>query len=180
MTWNSPYSPPLYFDYFWFLNTNKCKQYYKPSQSNWYDSTHPVITWSDPNGAPAPLAGEAKTVWGARFNRNGEVALAGNFNVWLTFYFPDLGECAVSTTFVQPTPRPTTIPPTPTITLTPSKTPIPSKTLTPSKTPIPSRTPIPSKTFTPGPTNTKKPTSTPAPATNTPIPPTPTLKCFDC
>ncbi len=45
------------------------------------------------------MAGEAKTIWGARFNRNGEPALAGTFNVWLTFYFPDLGECAVSTTY---------------------------------------------------------------------------------
>jgi hypothetical protein len=179
LTWNSPYSPPLYFDFFWFLNDSSGNRYYNPSGS-WYDTTNPTISWSNPAGAPAPLAGEAKTIWGSRFNRADQPGLAGNFNVWLTFYFPGLGECAVSTTWVQPTPTASAIPPTPTITLTPSKTPIPSITPIPSRTPTPSKTPVPSNTSPPQPTNTIKPTSTPAPATNTPIPPTPTRECFDC
>jgi hypothetical protein len=112
MTWDSPYSPDLYFDYFWFLNTNTSNQYYNPNQKNLYDYNYPTISWTNSAGAAAPLAGEAKTIWGARFNRNGEPALAGTFNVWLTFYFPDLGECAVSTTLIQPTPVPTNVPPT--------------------------------------------------------------------
>ena len=191
MTWDSPYSPPLYFDYFWFLNSRSSNRYYDPSGS-WYDSAHPTISWSNPAGAPSPLAHEAKTIWGARFNPNGAPTLAGNFNVWLTFSFPVLGDCAVSTTLVQPTP---TVTPTATITRTPTITLTPSRTLTPSKTPIPSNTPIPSKTLTPSKTpvptksptkapatatNTKKPTSTPRPATPTYTPtPSPTI-CFDC
>jgi hypothetical protein len=168
MTWDSPYSPPLYFDYFWFLNTQTVNRYYNPG-SKLYDNSSP-ITWSNSAGASAPLAGEAKTIWGARFAREGQPALAGSFNVYLTFYFPDLGECAVSTTLVQATPLPTAVP---TITRTPTITPIPTITRTPTITPIPS------KTFTPGPTNTKtptktvQPTSTPAPATPLPSP-TPT------
>lgn len=173
MNWDSPYSPPLYFDFFWFLNTSGSNKYYNPSGS-WYDYNHPSITWADSGGAPAPLTGEAKTIWGSRFRPGDAPALAGRFNVWLTFFFPDLGECVVSTTVDQATPLPTAIP---------------TITRTPTKTLIPSITPIPSKTFTPGPTNTRrptntpaptKPTSTPRPATDTPIPsPSPTI-CFDC
>ena len=60
MTWDSLYSPPLYFDYFWFLNTRSENRYYNPSPSNWYDSTHPIISWSDSAGAPTLLAGECQ------------------------------------------------------------------------------------------------------------------------
>jgi hypothetical protein len=173
MTWDSTYSPPLYFDYFWFLNTDQANRYYNPGGTDWYDSNHGTITWSNAAGAPSSLAGEAKTIWGARFQRSGQPVLAGNFNVWLTFSFPGWGECAVSTTLVQPTPTASAIPPTATITLTPSKTPIPP---TPTKTSIqPTKTKTPLPTDPPPPTFTKtpKPTSTLAPATNTPLP-TPT------
>ncbi len=77
-----------------------------------FDSSNATISWSDPAGAPAPLAGEAKTIWGATFQRNSQPFLSGNFNVSLTFFFPELGECVVSTNLVQPTPSPTPIPPT--------------------------------------------------------------------
>jgi len=119
LEWNSPFSPPLYFDFFWFLNTQDPNKYYNPGGSL-YDSTSSTISWANQAGAPAPLAGNAKTIWGARFNRSGQPALAGSFNVNLTFYFPDLGECAVSTSLIQPTP----IPPTPTQSPTPSPTPV--------------------------------------------------------
>ena len=119
MTWNSPFSPPLYFDYFWFLNTRTENIYYNPGGSL-YDNSNSTISWANPSGAPASLAGNAKTIWGSRFARVSAPALAGTFNVHLTFYFPDLGECAVSTTLVQATP----IPPTPTQSPTPSPTPI--------------------------------------------------------
>ncbi|MGB7874963.1 MAG: TadE/TadG family type IV pilus assembly protein [Anaerolineales bacterium] len=123
MTWDSPFSPPLYFDYFWFLNRDNQNRYYDPNPKNWYDSSHPTISWSDTAGAPAPLVGDAKTIWGAKFIRDGEPALSGTFNVRLTFYFPDLGNCAVSTTLFQPLPSPTPIPPTPTP-FTPTPTPV--------------------------------------------------------
>jgi len=123
MTWDSPYSPPLAFDSFWFLNYQNPNIYYDPNPSNWYDSNHPTISWSDPAGAPAPLVGEAKTIWGARFYRNGQPALSGTFNVSLTFFFPDLGNCAVSTTFFQPIPTATPIQPTSTP-FTPTPTPV--------------------------------------------------------
>lgn len=285
MTWDSLYSPPLYFDYFWFLNTDKSNQYYNPNPSNWYSGNHSAISWADPAGAPALLAGEAKTIWGAHFNLNGAPSLAGTFNVFLTFYFPNLGECAVSTTFVQPTATPTNIPPTATwapptqtpvcnlsgaayttdyfgnpqnangydcaygcihspylssnglppgnyfwivetvggsqikvnngtFTLNPGQQAGPSSgvivplgknmynvppnyfpgefkvTVYQSSDPscnsktdnfkIQASAPTPIPTNTQGPTTTPKPTSTPAPATDTPIPPTSTLECFDC
>jgi hypothetical protein len=123
LTWDSPYSPPMYFDYFWFLNTRTENRYFNPSQSNYYDYNKSPVSWSDAAGAPAPLAGEAKTIWGSRFHRQGEPALAGTFNAVLTFYFPDLGNCVVSTTFVQPLPTPTAIPPTNTP-VTPTATPV--------------------------------------------------------
>ena len=119
MTWDSPYSPPLYFDYFWFLNTQSVNRYYNPG-GKLYDNTNPTISWSNSAGAASPLAGNAKTIWGARFDRQGEPSLSGTFYVYLTFYFPDLGECAVSTTLVQAT----AIPPTPTKTPTPTPTPV--------------------------------------------------------
>lgn len=119
LTWESPHSPPIFFDYFWFLNKDAVNRYYDPV-SKMYKSTNSKISWSDPTGAPAPLAGNAKTIWGALFNRGGEPALAGTFYVYLTFYFPDLGECAVSTTLVQSTPMPAT----PTLPPTPSPTPV--------------------------------------------------------
>jgi hypothetical protein len=112
ITWSSLQSPPLYFDFFWFLNTDRANRYYDPSSTTMFDSSNPTISWSDPAGAHAPLAGEAKTIWGATFQLSGQPFLSGNFNVSLTFFFPDLGECVVSTTLVQPTPSPTPIPPT--------------------------------------------------------------------
>jgi hypothetical protein len=123
LTWESPYSPPLYFDYFWFLNTRIENRYFDPNPSNWFDYNHSPISWSDASGAPAPLAGDAKTIWGARFDRDGEPALSGTFNATLTFYFPDLGNCVVSTSFFQPLPSPTPIQPTPTP-FTPTATPV--------------------------------------------------------
>ena len=77
-----------------------------------FAGSDPTISWTDPAGAPAPLAGEAKTIWGSRFQRSGQPFLSGNFNVSLTFFFADLGECVVSTALVQPIPSPTPIPPT--------------------------------------------------------------------
>ena len=112
ITWNSPQSPPLFFTYFWFLNTDPQNKYYDPTSTTMYDSSNPTISWADPNGAPAPLAGEAKTIWGSRFYRNGQPFLSGNFNVSLTFFFPELGECVVNTSLAQPTPSLTPIPPT--------------------------------------------------------------------
>jgi hypothetical protein len=112
ITWNTEQSPPLYFDFFWFLNSDNSNRYYNPSGTNLYDSTHPTISWSNPAGAPAPLAGEAKTIWGSRFQRAGQPFLSGSFNVTLAFYFEELGECVVSTNLLQPTPSPTPIPPT--------------------------------------------------------------------
>jgi hypothetical protein len=123
MTWDSPYSPPMYFDFFWFLNTRSENRYYNPGQVNMYDYSHSPISWSNPAGAPAPLTGEAKTIWGSRFNRQGEPALSGTFHVELTFFFPDLGNCVVSTTFFEPLPTPTAVPPTNTP-VTPTATPI--------------------------------------------------------
>lgn len=123
MTWSSMYSPPIYFNYFWFLNSTSANRYYDPKPTNWHASNHPTISWTDPNGAPAPLAGDAKTVWGAQFALSGAPALAGTFNIQLSFFFPDLGECQVSTTVVQPTPTATTTPPTPTP-FTPTPTPV--------------------------------------------------------
>lgn len=112
ITWSSDQSPPLYFDYFWFLNADTRNRYYDPSSTTMFDSSNPSISWADASGAPAPLAGEAKTIWGARFHRSGQPFLSGNFNVSLTFFFPELGECVVSTNLLQPTPSPTPIPPT--------------------------------------------------------------------
>jgi hypothetical protein len=183
LTWNSPYSPPLYFDYFWFLNTNAENRYYNPSGTNLYDTTNGTITWANAAGAPAPLAQQAKTIWGARFNRAGQPALAGNFNVWLTFTFPVLGECAVSTTLVQPTPTITATQPTPTITRTPTKTPIPppaSKTFTPTNTLAVPPTRTPTRTSSVPSVTPTWYTSTPLQPTKTPTPTiTPTI-CFDC
>jgi hypothetical protein len=112
MTWNAMQSPPLYFDFFWFLNADSANRYHNPSSTTMFAGSNPAISWSSPTGAPAPLAGEAKTIWGSRFQRSGQPFLSGNFNVSLTFFFPELGECVVSTTLVQPTPSPTPIPPT--------------------------------------------------------------------
>jgi hypothetical protein len=123
MTWDSPFSPPLYFDYFWFLNADSQNRYFDPSPKNWYDYNHSLISWTGDAGDTAPLVGEAKTIWGARFNRGGEPALSGNFNAVLTFYFPELGNCVVSTSFFQPLPSPTAIPPTSTP-FTPTATPV--------------------------------------------------------
>jgi len=123
LTWDSPFSPPLRFDFFWFLNTQTQNRYFNPNQTDWFDYNHSPINWSDSSGAPAPLAGEAKTIWGARFYRDGEPALSGNFSVRLTFFFPDLGNCVVSTNLFQPLPSPTPIPPTPTP-VSPTPTPI--------------------------------------------------------
>jgi len=118
LTWDSPFSPPLYFDYFWFLNTQIQNQYYNPSPKNWYDYNHSPISWAGSVGDTAPLAREAKTIWGARFRPEDQPSLSGNFNAVLTFYFPELGNCVVSTSFFQPLPSPTpTSPPvTPTVT----------------------------------------------------------------
>ena len=124
ITWNSPQSPPLHFDYFWFLNTDPGNRYFDPTPPpTMYDNSNPTISWADPAGAAPPLAGEAKTIWGSRFHRNGQPFLSGNFQVFLTFYFPELGECAVSTSLVQPIPSVTPIPPTATP-VPPSPTPI--------------------------------------------------------
>lgn len=112
ITWDSPQSPPLNFDFFWFLNTDSANRYFNPAGNGMFDHTNPTITWSNPAGAPAPLAGEAKTIWGSRFQRSGAPFLSGRFNVTLAFYFPVLGECVVTTNIVQPTPSPTPIPPT--------------------------------------------------------------------
>ena len=185
MTWNSPYSPPVYFDYFWFRNTYSSNQYYNPSSRSMYSTTNPVISWSDPAGAPSPLAGAAKTIWGADFVTEG-YPMAGNYAVTLTIYLPDVGNCILSTSLYEPTPPPTNTP-------QPTSTPRPTDTPGPTSTPWPTRTPRPTNTYgpspTPWPTSTPRPTNTPGPPTptRTPAPPTntpdatatPTI-CFDC
>jgi hypothetical protein len=94
------------------LNTDNKNRYFNPAGNGMYGTTNPTISWSNPAGAPAPLAGEAKTIWGSRFQRGGQPFMSGNFNVTLAFYFAELGECVVSTNLAQPTPSPTPIPPT--------------------------------------------------------------------
>lgn len=179
MTWSSPYSPPLYFDYFTFGRT-----YYNPRDSVY---TSPITWTSDMGGSPDPLAGGGSQItWGARFVLNGAPAFHGSYSVTLTFNFPGWGDCVLSSSISRYTPTPTfthtptrtpTITRTPTRTLSPTITRTPTRTLSPTITRTPTRTPTrtntPTRTLSPTitntPTITRTPTRTPTHTpTNTP------------
>ncbi len=180
MTWSSPYSPPLYFDYFWFGRT-----YYNPSGNI---TTSPVSWSSAMGGIPDPLPGGGTEIrWTADFDLMGQ-PFHGSYSVTLTFNFPGWGDCVLSSSISRYTPTPTrtrTPTRTPTITRTPTRTLSPTITRTPTRTGSPTftRTPTRTPTRTLSPTITRTPTRTatgtatptrtntvPATSTRTPTP----------